>query len=1475
MPLNEKENALGKAIEQLVKELGLSSPNQLWDEANETDNRATWYRRIAPGRHLRTTEKQITKLIDGLEQNGHMLSRDQKDRLYISIGVKVVRQEELDRIQRLEALKDSDRQRLLDARLARFVPGTRSEEITKVYGLIEQLKSSGGYLAITGRAGEGKTTLVAQIIASHRFGYEYTPYHIIPFNPGVDHQVTLLHSLMASLALKHAYLSDFWTQVFHRDALVGIFVRMLEQISVRGEQEVLFIDGLDQIRPDADLGERDLAFLPLEVPQGIVLVVSTRPDDVLKPLQLRSSLFEYGLPKLKLADAHRILARQGIYLESFLVEQLYQVTQQNALYMDLVAKELKSDDTSTISPEQILKRISSNPENIFSFSVDRLGYPDKSDWKRVIKPVLGLLLATQEPISTSAMGHILGLEDEDLRSGLQRLGGLIEEDSKGRRYLFHLKLKEYLKEDKSRHDKGYIISEQEERLQHIQLADWCAKNDPGGGRTIWKDTANRNEQERRLYARQYYILHLYHAQEWQQLFAVLDEGVYGQAKLQHDSNVYSYAQDLDLGRQAAAWEEWEIEEGVAHLPHLWRYTLLASSLASRADQYPEEVFRFLILINQKRKAIGMAELLTQPVKKVSVLLRIAEQLRTDGAPEEEWFELFTRASNVAWSIEDSTTQTYALCSLIKPFTLAHKWHYAEELVRFIKQGDEKNNALFDLVEALAQTKQWEQAERKILSIHDSGVQAKSFSVLGKELALARQRNRAEEMWAEARRIIHNIDDVIERDEAISEFGVALALAGQWKQAKQLIPSIQRGWRKVKVLSCVIKSLALSQHKSELEATWSEISEVILESSEASAGSALAALMISEVTTNVVGYGFLPALRDLSEAATWTQQWEWAEKFIEGMYTSDEKTEAVCNLVRKLAQVQQWERAKEVLYTLDQEKDKVLALCGLGEILVEARKWEEVRELWLEIEHLVRATENWLEKEEKREALANLSRTLAQAQRWEWAENVIHGIEPVSTKIRSLLSLGQTLVQIGRWDDADRIWEQAGELIDTVEQKDEKAQTLCSLGESLAQTGYHERAEEIWVKAEDLIRTIEDHRGKDVALVALSSAFAQTGRWEAAIALLPSIEGDGEIEMLWRNELTACLIHAQEWEQVEALIDTIKWSDQRSGTFYDYVEALAQAQQWNRAEQIIHTFEQDDRKIEVLCILGKALAQAQQWERAEVVWAEAKSSIDLLEESQEKNTALVHLSKAFAQVQQWERSKQVIHAIKGGEEQGEALCELGKALALAQQWERADAVQTEIEALALTVAPRTLRCVSSMRDWSVELIEAQRLEQAKRLIDAMKFDWFEDDESQRILIGAFALRGYWEQAYAMVGTVEESDKKVEALCELSKALALDQRWEESNALLAEVEELIYSSQSWKIFNLLEVLVKTLAIIGNDELQLRVVQRAWLSVTKRQDTFRLLQLAFRFIPLQPEIGAAFGEAFIWVDTFFKRVEGVWVV
>jgi hypothetical protein len=118
-----------------------------------------------------------------------------------------------------------------------------------------------------------------------------------------------------------------------------------------------------------------------------------------------------------------------------------------------VAKELA--ERGTTSPESIIKQIVDNPQNVFSLSMTRLKRPP-TQWREVIKPVRGVMLAAREPLGGRHNRQILGVDDDRLREGIERLGGLIVRDWQQRYSLFHPKFYEYLLQDEGRPTKDYI-----------------------------------------------------------------------------------------------------------------------------------------------------------------------------------------------------------------------------------------------------------------------------------------------------------------------------------------------------------------------------------------------------------------------------------------------------------------------------------------------------------------------------------------------------------------------------------------------------------------------------------------------------------------------------------------------------------------------------------------------------------------------------------------------------------------------------------------------------------------------------------------------------------------------------------------------------------------------------------------------------------------------------------------------------------
>lgn len=175
---------------------------------------------------------------------------------------------------------------------------------------------------------------------------------------------------------------------------------------------------------------------------------------------------QYVLPNLTRDDFELILQHRQVHLERHLVDQFYQVMEENALYLDLVAKELH--DHPRISPQEMIARIANNPDNLFSFAIMRFKR-NSIEWREVIKPTLGVLLVAQEPLMFWQIRQLLHLEDDRLRDGIARLGGLIRESGHHAYTLFHLKFQEYLQQSEARAEKDYVFAKDEEEQWHGEL----------------------------------------------------------------------------------------------------------------------------------------------------------------------------------------------------------------------------------------------------------------------------------------------------------------------------------------------------------------------------------------------------------------------------------------------------------------------------------------------------------------------------------------------------------------------------------------------------------------------------------------------------------------------------------------------------------------------------------------------------------------------------------------------------------------------------------------------------------------------------------------------------------------------------------------------------------------------------------------------------------------------------------------------
>jgi tetratricopeptide (TPR) repeat protein len=1393
-----------------------------------------------------------------------------------------------ERDDRLRALL-SDHKGFISNRLASFVG--RQKELAEIQLRIQEKTTTGGYITITGQAGQGKSSVIAKLVEG--YGIENTAFHFIPLNPGPDHQVGLLRNLMARLILKYQ-LSEIYVASDSRPALRDYFPRILAELAAMGKQEVIFLDGLDQLEEEYN-GTRDLSFLPNDLPPGIVFVLGTRPNDTLRPLELLKPHYEYQLPNMSRHDFDLILEHRHVQLDKVLADQFYQAMQENALYLDLVAKELA--ERRMAPPLHIIKQITSNPDNLFSLSIARLKRLPLL-WREVVKPILGVLLVAQEPLTKRHLRQILVVDEDQLNEGLERLGGLIADNGQRRYALFHLRLRDYLRQDEANPDGKYVFASDEEEGWHKTLANWCEKSLESDTQTVFPHRTL--EDGCREYARWHYVTHLYYAREWQRLFSVLDEVEYGRAKIYRDLSMRSYMQDLDIGRQAILWEGWTFDERVQLLPKLWQYTWLRSNLTNRADQYSSTAFLILVSLGRQQEAIGLAEMLTEPTHKMQVLLDIAKQVGKEPIRGQECVQILLRACEVARRTKDDWWVTYTLSELGKALAQTQQWERVKSIVALIESHEKQAEVLCELGRTLALTQQleqaqviWDQAKTVITLIESHKKRAEALCELGRTLALTQQLEQAQGIWDQAETLITLIERDSERTEAQeklcavliqtrqweraeatirtvedksaqikahAQLARALILAHQWQQAQTVIDTIEDFLIRVKALAELSQVLAEEHQLERAETTWEEIKSLIHTASNS-----------DEKAKALIELGRV--LAQVQHCQQAEEIWANAETLISDMKESYEKIELLRYInqvkVRTLAQTHQWEQAETAISTIRWGLQRMMLLSELANALVNAKQWERAQAVIHQIE--------WTYI--KAGALQKLSEALARDHQMKQAEIIraeADELIPIQymTEERTtiLYDLGDILIHLKKLEDAALV-------VNTIQNADKKAQALCQLSQVLAQ-------EHQWEQAEATIDGIDRVVERVRALRELAKAMTHAQQEAQAKAVWTKVHEESK-RIEERNaradahcELAKALVEVHQWEQAETAIHSISNLSVKVELLCQLAATLALAKQttraamiWKEIDAIAHTITTPSERVEILSVIATTLAYTQQWKRVNTVWIEIEeihkhiekeTGMDSVERRKASNyagTRLNNILKTFAQAlvqaKRWERAQAVIELIDGSEK-SEALYDLGKALAHARQWEQTQVVIDRIDGT---------KRLEALYELGKALAHAQQWEQAQAVI--ARIEGSRRSEALYELGKALAHAQQWEQAQAVITKIEDSMQRIKALSELGVALAQAQQQKQADILWIEVEMMIHNTPINNLMpNIVREITKMMATVHEYERLLHIVQDIWIRADTRKQVALYLPIVNEIIVLNPELGVSFYQSLIKVDAFLKE-------
>jgi tetratricopeptide (TPR) repeat protein/archaellum biogenesis ATPase FlaH len=1251
-------------------------------------------------------------------------------------------------------------------------------------------------------------------------------------------------------------------------SLVSAFNRVvrqpLETLLHEGvEQIVILVDALDEaLNYDSDLNIISLLAKLNNLSPRVRFLLTTRPDtnveqELLDFDELALSAAQYDQSNQddirrylegRLKD-DRELAQKASRVEPTCIVELMQTVPRKAESNFQYVRLLLDAMADGIRPLTELEGLPEGLDALYFDSLGRVARLKDGDWlKEGYARLVGILSVAQEPLTFAQLVAFTKLGESTTWRYLRDLWQFIEKGKQQEEeiyFLYHQSFIDFLRRrsitstygKKPLHNTFYLAANE----CHEMVANRC---EDGGLAIIWEDMKyNASEQGRREYARRHYITHLYYtdtpetsAQGWKRLFEVLDAGQYGQAKIRYDPSMHLYAQDLDFGRKAAAWEGYGFEKRLALLPYLWRYTFLRCSLSSRVDQYPIELFQLLLLLQREQEVIGLAELVTNPEDKVKVLILVAEHLADQHTRKDEGIQIFLRAFNVASNIYDIKIKSRALRSVVEALVQAEQWDWAEEIAYSIEADYERARALCKLADALMQVEQRERAEGILIQAEEiAGTIEPDFerSWILSDLAKAWMQV---EQWDRAEEIADCIESGFYRGGALKDMAEVLTQAEQWDRAEVIIRGIEVDYMRAEASDKLAEALIQAEQ-------WDR-AEVIAQSNEP-------------------GFYRGGALRDMAEALIQAEQWDRAEVIIHGIEVDYTRLQALSKLAHQLLEAGQEERAEKIWMqaeaTARSIKDDmgVQALSKLAEALMQAGQEKWAKRIWKQAETVAFGIE---QDYEKVMALSNLAVALVQAGRWSRAEVVASGIkkgnsiaerarksefrsfhdiprdtEQVDDRSWAFGELAEALIQTGQWDRAEAI-------AHDIEQNGTRAWALVKLAGALMQARQGKQAERLWMQTEAIARNIKQVDTRAWVLRELAEALMRAEQWEWTEAIAHSIGKDDArsqtveksaeqgkygvvIDRSYTQDfvrdgvldnLVKALTQAEQWDRAEAVVRSFERDYKRDWALSDFANALAQAEQWERAEAVAHGIEKSDIKVKVLTKLAIGLVQTGQREHAKTICAFAEAVAHGFEPDNRRAQALGELAKALAQSGQWEQAEAVAYCIEESNENNtrtkvEALSELAIVLAQAGQWERAEALVRSIEedyrrdkaldkiveAFAQTERwerAEAMTCIIKQdyeRDKTLSklanaLVQAGQWDRVEALVRNFK-SLYESDKTLSELAKALVQAGQWERAEAVVRSIERDNEKDQTLGELAVILAQFSQWEQAEALVRSIKQ----------------------------------------------------------------------------------------
>lgn len=280
-------------------------------------------------------------------------------------------------------------------------------------------------------------------------------------------------------------------------------------------------------------------------PQVRVLMTSRNKDEVLGPFRPSNPFILYAKSENNKKDVKEYLKNRiegSAKLRQQLVDKpkadgvIDNLAERSAGNFLVVSKILDSIERSEFrfNEEETLP---TELGELYAWFLDRLTKGDKSIWRELYRPALGILTVAFEPLDISTLSIWAGMNFEKINDSIHDLREFMEPVMDGKYRLYHQSVADFLSEN---HINPYFIEKSE---YHRKIAEFYTKESSSD--INWSDFNKYGLRElmefgigdlprltsNQMYALRYLPTHLREAQMWDELCEVLTDSDFLQAKL--------------------------------------------------------------------------------------------------------------------------------------------------------------------------------------------------------------------------------------------------------------------------------------------------------------------------------------------------------------------------------------------------------------------------------------------------------------------------------------------------------------------------------------------------------------------------------------------------------------------------------------------------------------------------------------------------------------------------------------------------------------------------------------------------------------------------------------------------------------------------------------------------------------------------------------------------------------------------------